>query len=160
MGKFTTVAKPTITVDTAAYADGDDVIGKVSVPVARGKGGSGLLTRLQLRSRTNITVQTFLHIFDRNPSASTFTANAAMSLAAADYAKLLKTFAIAAADWVAPKGVSPWYTVELLSPAGLPYLAYDLGTDDAALYMALEADGAITFGGATYFGIIAGSDND
>lgn len=160
MGQFTTVSKPTITVDTSAYADGDDIAGKITVPVARGKGGAGLLTRLQLRSRTNITVQTFLHVFDRNPSASTFTANSAMALATADYAKLLKTFTIAAADWVAPKGVSPWYTVELLLPTGLPYLAYDLDPDTSALYMAFEADGAITFGGASYLGLIAGSDND
>lgn len=160
MGQYTTVAKPTITVDTSAYADGDDIAGKITVSVARGKGGAGLLTRLQLRSRTNITVQTFLHVFDRNPSASTFTKNSAMALASADYAKLLKTFVVAAADWVAPKGVSPWYTVELLTPAALPFLAYDLGQDDAAVYIAFEADGAITFGGADYFGLIACSDND
>lgn len=160
MGQYTTVAKPTITVDTSAYADGDDVMGKLYVPVARGKGGSGLLTRLQLRSRTNITVQTFLHIFDRDPSGSTFTKNSALAIAAADYEKLLKTFAIASADWVTPKGASPWYTVELLSPSGLPHLAYDLGPGDASLYLALEADGAITFGGAAYLGLIAASDND
>lgn len=157
---YTTVVKPEITVDTSAYADGDDIMGKVEVPVARARGGGGLLTRLQLRSRTNITVQTFLHVFDTDPSASTFTKNAAMSLNSADYTKLLKTFAIASTDWVAPKGVSPWYTVELLSPTALTVLAYALPDANSSLFMALEADGAITFGGAAYLGLIASSDND
>lgn len=160
MGLHTTVAKPTLVVDTAAYADGDDIAGKIPVPVARGKGGAGLLTRIQLRSRTNITVQTFLHVFDRDPSGSTFTPNAAMVLAAADYGKSLKTFTIAAADWVAPKGVNPWYTVELLAPTVLPVLAYDLDPEASMIYMALEADGAITFAGAAYLGLIVCSDND
>lgn len=158
---YTSVVKPEITVDTSAYADGDDIMGKLSVPVARSRGGAGFLTRLQLRSRTNITVTTFLHIFDRNPTASTFTKNAATVLNSADYDKLLKTFSILSTDWVAPKGVSPWYTVELVGPsAGLAVLAYSLASADSELYMALEADGAITFGGSTYLGLIASSDND
>ena len=82
---YTSVVKPEITVDTSAYADGDDIMGKLSVPVARSRGGAGFLTRLQLRSRTNITVTTFLHIFDRNPTASTFTKNAATVLNSADF---------------------------------------------------------------------------
>lgn len=158
---YTAVVKPEITVDTSAYADGDDIMGKLSVPVARSRGGAGFLTRLLLRSRTSIAVTTFLHVFDRNPATSTFTKNAAMALTTADYEKLLKTFAILSTDWVAPKGVSPWYTVELVGPsAGLSVLAYSLASVDSELYMAYEADGAITFGGAAYLGLVASSDND
>ena len=158
---FTSVVKPVITVDTSAYADGDDIMGLVSLPVARTQGGSGFLTRLQLRSRTIITVTTFLHVFDANPSASTFTVNAAMSLHANDYGKLLKTFSILSTDWVAPKGVSPWYTVELIGPvATLLSLAYRLADSASQLYLAYEADGAITMGGAAYLGVIAASENN
>jgi hypothetical protein len=157
---FTTVVKPAITVDTTAYADGDDIFGKLSVPVARTAGGSGFLTRLQVRTRTLPTVGMFLHVFDENPTASTFTRNAATVLHANDVGKVLKTFSILAADWVAPKGVNPWYTVELLGPtATMLSLAFSLASG-AALFMAGEIDGAITWGGADYLGLVVTSETN
>lgn len=151
-----------LAVQTVAYADGD-VVGPLRTlsNFARGKGGSGIITRFVLRSLTNITVQTFLHIFDSNPSASTFTDNAALVLNSVDRAKILKTIAIAAADWAAPKGVNPWYTVELIGVgAAIPYLYYDLTSPDRNLYFAIEADGAITFASTSDLAAIISAENN
>lgn len=161
VGGSTKVIQPAITVEaTPDYSDGDDIFGKLSLAVARNAAGSGYLTRLQLRSRIAIAVPTFLHIFSADPAASTFTKNAAMVLHANDQAKPLKTFAIASGDWVAPKGVSPWYSVELIGFGALAQsLAYQLasGTD---LFAALEADGTINFGSADDIGMIVASENN
>lgn len=161
VGGNTLTLRPTITVEaTPDYSDGDDIFGKLSLAVARTAAGSGYLTRLQLRSRISIGVTTFLHIFDADPSVSTFTKNAAMVLNSADQAKLLKTFTILSSDWVVPKGVSPWYTVELVGVgAAIPSLAYDLAAGQN-LYAAYEADGTINFGTADDINLVVTSENN
>lgn len=161
VGGTTVNLRPTITVDASPdYSDGDDIFGKLSLPVARVAGGSGYLTRLSLRSRINITVGTFLHIFDSDPSASTFTKNSAMVLNSADQAKILWTFSVLAADWVAPKGVSPWYTVALVGVgAAIPSLAYQLASG-VNLYAAYEADGTINFGSTDDIAMVVASENN
>lgn len=161
VGGATVNFQPAITVDaTPDYSDGDDIFGKLTLPVARVAGGSGYLTRLQLRSRINITVGTFLHIFDADPSASTFTKNAAMVLHANDQVKLLRTIAISSADWIAPKGVSPWYTVELIGAgAAIPSLAYDLASG-VNLYAAFEGDGTINFGSTDDINMVVAAENN
>lgn len=154
--------RPTVAVQaTPDYSDGDSIGPLLNLGnVARQIGGTGIITRLQLRSAINITVQMFAHIFDSNPSASTFTDNAAMVINAADKSKILKTIAIAAADWVAPKGVNPWYTVELVGTgATLPYLYYDV-VAGRSLYVALEADGTINFGATDDLSMILSAENN
>lgn len=141
------VVRPAIAVQaTPDYSDGDSIGPLVTLTnFVGGPGGAGIITRFQLRSLISIGVQTFLHVFDANPAASTFTDNSALVIHADDRAKLLKTIAIAAADWVAPKGASPWYTVELIGHgATYPYLWFDIATG-RNLYFALEADGTINF---------------
>lgn len=156
--------RPTIAVQaTPDYSDGDSVGPLLTLTnFARGvSGGSGIITRFQLRSLINITVQTFVHIFDANPSASTFTDNAALSIHASDRSKLLKTFAIAAADWVAPKGASPWYSVELIGPsASMPYLYYDLSSGSREIYCAIEADGTINFSSTGDLAAVISAENN
>jgi hypothetical protein len=156
------VIRPTITVQaTPDYADGDAVGGLVTMSnFVGGAGGAGILTRFGLRSLISIGVQTFVHIFDSNPTASTFTDNGALSIHANDRAKLLKTIAVAAADWVAPKGASPWYTVELIGVGALiPHLYFDLASGKS-LYFALEADGAINFASTGDLAAIVASENN
>jgi hypothetical protein len=153
--------RPAIAVQaTPDYSDGDSVGPLVTMTnFARAAGGSGIITRFSLRSLINIGVQNFVHIFDSNPAASTFTDNAALAIHANDRDKILKTIAIAAADWVAPKGASPWYTVELIGVgAAIPYLHYDLSAG-RNLYFAIEADGAINFATTADLSAIVSAEN-
>jgi hypothetical protein len=143
------VVRPTITVQASPdYSDGDAIGPLVTLSnFARYAAGSGLIARLALRNKLSggITVQTFLHIFDSNPSSTTVTDNGALTINSADYSKILRTIAIASSDWVAPKGASPWYTVDVIGPGGLlERLGYQLpsGRD---LFLIWEADGAINF---------------
>ena len=142
--------RPDIAVQaTPDYVDGDAIGPKITLAnFARYSGGSGVISRLQLRAKNSggIVVQSFLHIFDSDPSATTVTDNGALTIAAGDHAKILKTIPIAAADWAAPKGASPWYTCEAIGRYGLmEYLEYKLpsGRD---LVLIWEADGTINFG--------------
>jgi hypothetical protein len=163
VGGTTTVLAPAIAVEaTPDYSDGDAVGGKVALSnVARVAAGSGYLTRFQLRSLISITVQTFVHIFSANPAASTFTENGALSIHADDRAKVLKTIAIAAGDWVAPKGGSPWYTVEMIGPKGglIDFLPYQLASG-RDLYFAIEADGTINFASTADLACLVAAENN
>lgn len=153
---------PTITMDTAAYADGDTMGGKITITdFARRVGGSGNISRLQLRTKLTLASTIFVHIFRENPSASTFTDNAAMVLNSADEAKLIDTITVLAADWGAAEGVNPWRTFECIDP-GLgrrmyPYKCAALSRD---IYLAFEADGAVDFVAATDFGVIIAAENN
>lgn len=154
--------RPTVAVQaTPDYSDGDSIGPLLTLSnVSRTIGGTGIITRLHLRSAINITVQMFVHIFDSNPSASTFTDNAALVIHTNDKAKVLKTIAVAAADWVAPKGANPLYTVELIGTgAALPYLYYDV-VAGRNLYAAFEADGTINFGATDDLSMIISAENN
>jgi len=149
VGGITPITRPTITVQaTPDYSDGDSIGPLITLSnFARVAAGSGIITRFAMRTKLSggILVQTFLHIFDSNPSSTTFTDNGALTLNSADYSKILKTIAIASSDWVAPKGVSPWYTCEVIGRSGLvEYLEYSLASG-RDLYFAWEADGTINF---------------
>ena len=63
-------------------------------------------------------------------------------------------------DWIAPKGVSPWDTVELVGVgATIPSLAYDLASGQN-LYAAYEADGTINFASTDDINLVAASENN
>lgn len=162
VGGHITVKRPTITVQASPdYSDGDSIGGLITLSnFARMAAGSGSIPRFTLRSAINITVGMFVHIFDANPTASTFTDNSALVIHANDKAKLLKTVAILSTDWVAPKGASPWYSVELIGPKGLiDALDYELASG-RDLYFALEADGTINYGATDdMMAIVAGWNN-
>jgi hypothetical protein len=61
--------RPTVAVQaTPDYSDGDSIGPLLTLSnVSRTIGGTGIITRLHLRSAINITVQMFVHIFDSNP---------------------------------------------------------------------------------------------
>lgn len=162
VGGFSRVVRYSLAVAaTPDYSDGDAIGNLLTLSdFARVAAGSGLITRLQLRCTMNPGVQSFVHLFDANPSASTVTDNAAVVIHANDRSKILKTIAIPAASWVTPKGASPWYTVELVGPKGglNDYIAYQLaaGRD---LYVAWEADGTINFGTDTVEVLVSAENN-
>jgi hypothetical protein len=163
VGGQTSTVRPSIVVGaTPDYSDGDSVGGLITLSGAtRGVGKSGLFHRFELRNKLSggILVQTFVHIFDANPSATTFTDNGALSINSADYSKILKTITIPAASWVTAKGASPWATCELIGNTGIvEFLGFQTlsGSD---MYFAIETDGTINFAAVddmaavvTYFG--------
>lgn len=166
---FTRVARPSLTVQaTPDYSDGDCVGGLITLdrfartsPQGDGVGGSGILTRLTLRSLIDISVPVIFHLFDANPSASTFTDNSAMTIHANDRSKLLKSIEMAAADLADPHGAESMYVAELLGPGGVfdGYLPYELpsGRD---LYLAIEADGTINFSSAADWSLIVAAEQN
>ena len=158
----TKVAKPAIVVQaTPDYADGDAVGGLITLAdFARLDGGSGGLTRIGLRSLIagfDVTV----HVFDEDPAASTFTENTALVIHADDQDKILRSFSVAAADWVAPQGSSPWYTAELIEPGiAASFLSYQSADGSRDLFFACEADGAINFGTVADLTAIIAAENN
>lgn len=131
---------------TPDYADGDAIGSLITLPnVVVRSGGVGYITRLQLRSLISIGVQMFVHLFEGVPTNTTITDNGALTIHTNDKSKLIKSIAIASADWVAPKGASPYYTVELVDAAnGRGAIAFDL-LNGRNLTLLPEADGAINF---------------
>lgn len=102
IGGHTAAIAPTVTVSTSpAYSAGDCVGGKLTLSsVARVSGGSALLRALYLMDTSNQKAALELLIFNADPTASTFTDNAAISLHASDVAKIIRRISIAAADYV------------------------------------------------------------
>lgn len=90
VGGLTTVLDVTPTVEAAAYATGDVIGGKMTIPNAmRRDGGSGILQSVHLCSRSDLTVDADLIIFSEDPTGTTFTENGAVAIAAADVGKVL-----------------------------------------------------------------------
>ena len=102
LGGYTATAAPTITVSTSpAYSAGDLVGGKLTLAsILRTSGGTGLLQSLLLRDTSNQKAALELIIFDSDPSSTTFTDNAALSINAADVSKIIRRISIAASDYV------------------------------------------------------------
>lgn len=102
LGGYTATAAPTITVSTSpAYSAGDLVGGKLTLSsILRTSGGTALIQSLLLRDTSNQKAALELIIFDSDPSSTTFTDNAALSINAADVSKIIRRISIAAADYV------------------------------------------------------------
>lgn len=98
-GGLTAIVPATPTVDAGAYADGDALSALMEFNFSE-RGNNGVLTWLGIRSQTAVAVKSDLHLFNDNPSASTITKNAALTIHANDRAKNFHSIAILAADWV------------------------------------------------------------
>ena len=88
--KFSAVA---LTVDTAAYASGDCVGGKLQFTGALADNSrSGLITSVRMSNLANAvsqSIQYSLLIFDSDPTATTFTDNVALDVADADLTRVV-----------------------------------------------------------------------
>ena len=74
----------------AAYATGDVIGGKMTIPNAvLMDGGSGILQSIIACSKADLTVDMDVIIFSADPSGTTFTENGAIAVATADVAKVL-----------------------------------------------------------------------
>jgi hypothetical protein len=99
---FDATVTPTIAVSTSpAYTSGDVIGGKITLTSAvQVSGGASLLHAIQLVDRSNQKPTGNIIIFNADPSGSTLTDNAAVSIAAADALKVVSVIPIAASDWV------------------------------------------------------------
>lgn len=160
VGGVTLVAKASPTVDTSGYIANDALFSKQAMTVARIAAGSGRLTRIAVRSRTVVTVQMFLHIFDSDPTASTLTRSSPVSIHANDQARILKTLSIPPSQWNSLRGQSPWLTAELLGiSAEMTNLGFKLasGTD---MFFVVETAGVHAPGTTTDINLIVESESN
>lgn len=100
VGGHTALVTPSITVDTAVYASGDVVGGKLTLANAmRVTGGTGVLQSLMILDRSNQKPAGDVFIFDSDPTNGTYTDNGAVSFGTDDL-KLLGRINISASDYV------------------------------------------------------------
>jgi len=141
IGGNTVVITPTITVDTAAYAAGDSIGGKITLTDAmRVSGGTGVLSGITLIDRANQKPALEIFLFDSNPAAATITDQAAFVFSTDDL-KVIAKIVVAAADWTT---INSKATAEL---ANLNRVVKASGS--ANLYAAIVAGGAPDFVAST-----------
>lgn len=131
------VVTATPTLNTSAYSDGDCVGGLMTInDAAFQPAGTGEIRRIRLHERSTQAAALHLYVFSDNPSASTFTNNAAMVVHADDVGKVQCIIAIAAADYKTIQAA----TAGLAIVSGFTEI---VRTDPAKkLYLALKSNGA------------------
>ena len=141
IGGNTVVITPTITVDTAAYAAGDSIGGKITLSNAmRESGGTGVLSGLMLIDRSNQKPALEIFLFDSDPSAATITDNAAFVFSTDDL-KVIAKIVVASTDWTT---INSTATAEL---ANLNRMVKASGSRN--LFAAIVATGAPDFVAST-----------
>lgn len=130
----------TPTIDTSAYAADDLVGGKLIFQDALfgTRGASGLLQTAQLTDAAQQDATLELLLFDADPTATTFTDNAAFTLAAADIPKLCAR--VSFSDYLQVGGISVARVENLAAPA--------LTIDGGTLHGALISKGTPTYSSA------------
>ena len=146
---------PSVTVDTSAYTAGDCIGGKLTLTDAmRVNGGTGILQSLFLLDRSGTQKPALeILIFNADPSSSTLTDQAAVSIHANDVGKIIRRMPIAAGDWGLVAGI---YMADL-SP-GSRMLQSAAGSKN--LYAAIVATGTPTFTATTNLSIRFGLMRD
>lgn len=131
------IVKGTITYGQTTYGANVGVGSLVTVATGLPAGTVVRINRLAISIPTAVvtTVQNlFGHVFDANPSASTFTDNTTIALVAADIAKLIRVTSAAAGQSIG--GATEWV---LLTTGGLHHLTTD---GSGNLYFALSCSTA------------------
>lgn len=123
--------------DTAAYASGDLIGGKLTLQVDK---NNGVIQTLVLTDAANQKTATDVIFFVSDPSATTFTDQAALDIADADLKKIAGRVSVAATDYVsyadnAEATVNPSFAFQL--------------TSGTTLYACLVTRGAPTYAAAT-----------
>jgi hypothetical protein len=84
-----------------AYSSGDNIGGKLTLSNAvRIAAGTGLLQSIQVLDRIGQNPALEIILFDSDPSASTFTDNAAFAVTSPDALKELGRVSVSSSDWV------------------------------------------------------------
>lgn len=91
-----------VIVDTAAYASGDLIGSKITIADAvRSDGGSGTIRSIVLNCKSSQTTAFDIVFFKADPTGTTFTDNAAIAIAVADFDKIFGGFVFAATtSWI------------------------------------------------------------
>ena len=147
VGGSTDQISPTVTVDTAAYSAGDVIGGKLTLTNAmRVSGGTGLLQSLLLIDASGTQKPALeILIFNSDPTASTLTDQATISVHADDVSKVIRKIDISASDWTL---IGSKYYADL-SPGSRVLKA----SGSRNLYAAIVAVGTPTFAAATNLSI-------
>ena len=97
-GNQNTVTVAQTVTSASAYASGNCVGGKITISnAARVSAGSGLLQEIAINSKSAQTTQMDVILFSADPSGSTITDKTAISIAAADFDKIIGVVHIT--DW-------------------------------------------------------------
>jgi hypothetical protein len=100
LGGHVAVVKPTVTIDTAAYAAGDSLAGEITLTnAARTSGGSGVVTDIVLFDDDGEGASLTILLFDADPAATAI-ANGAFAWGAGDMARLIGIVPVATGDWI------------------------------------------------------------
>jgi hypothetical protein len=90
VGGTVAVITPTVTVDAALYASGDNFGGKLTLTgMTRIAAGSGMVQSVVITSKTVGTFTADVIFFNADPSSSTFTTNTAQALHDDDLPKII-----------------------------------------------------------------------
>lgn len=129
------------TTAAGAYAAGD-VVGTLMTitSAALVSGGSGVIENIVINDKANVISNLDLVLFSANPSASTFTDNAAYTVNAADWDKIM-----AAANIDNVYAAAGNRTCQYCPPAGIPFVA----VGSANIYAVLVCRTAFTLASAT-----------
>lgn len=133
-------------VDAGANAANDCVGGLLTftgvVPGKRPSRTAGIVMRANVFDKSAQAGAYKLHLFDANPSASTFVTNGALSIHDNDIEKLIGVIAIG----TAVAGVASVAMTTALDFVGMAFILAGAARD---LYGIMTADGTPTFGGTT-----------
>lgn len=146
---FMVPGSPTVS-SSPAYTSGDCMGGLITLAaVARISGGGGLLSTIYLNCKSLQTLAIDAIFFNANPSASTFTDNAAVAIAAADFDKIVAVAHIT--DWTALG--TPSFAQATVNKV------FKLASGTTA-YLALVARGAITLASTSDLTAVAVGEQD
>jgi hypothetical protein len=141
VGGHTVVVAQAVVGSTTAYTAGDCVGSLLTFAgLGRVAGGTGLVQMASVMSKTAQTADLDLVLFHTNPSASTFTDNAALAVNAADWDKVIDVVHIT--DWTS-LGTPSFAKATALA------VAYKVAAGQTEIYGQLVARGAFTLSSAS-----------
>jgi hypothetical protein len=137
VGGFTEVVNSAaLTVSGGAFVPYDCVGGIQNWAVFRTGQDSGILSSIAIVDADNQKAALDLYVFSSDPSASTFTNNAAVVLNSADYAKIIAKASITSGDYA---NITAAIAVATVGSLGIPI------TSAGNLYFALVTTGTPTY---------------
>ena len=133
----TKVFEVTPTVDTSAYADGDNIGGaSYELPSVNNEGQGGVIWTINVFDYAKQTPAITILFFDQEPTNTTFTDNAVLAVDDADLPHLVGHVAIASTDYASLSDNA----VATKTNIGLSYVALE-----DSLWAVIQSNGAPTF---------------
>lgn len=139
VSSYSNIITVPLVVQAAAYISGNLVGGKITIPNV---GYSGEIRTIELTDASNTAVDYDIFFFGSNPSGSTFTEKAALTLVAADLAKVIGAVTLGSASRFA----FATNNIHFVRDITIPYAAERI-SGQGTLYAAILMRGAATFAG-------------